>query len=230
MAATPKLTLKYFDLPSGGKGEPIRLALTFCGIPFEDYLFASRDEFKELKESGKLLFGQVPALFVGEGVAAQVLNETPAILRYVAKLGGGKLYPSDPLLSGRVDAIMDFEADALQGARVNRYKARFGFAPETGFSDEVAAQVANKLNAVVLPNHLRSLARVLESSGTGWLAGTEGPSIADFLWVPTLQGLLAGWSGDESLLKPHPSLLELVKRFMALPEVEAYYEAKHKSS
>ena len=33
-------------------------------MPFEDYRFASRDEFGAMKASGKLAFGQVPALEV----------------------------------------------------------------------------------------------------------------------------------------------------------------------
>ena len=56
MAELPKLKLMYFDIK--GKGEPIRLALRYLGIPFEDYRFKD-GEFMELKTSGKLMFGQV---------------------------------------------------------------------------------------------------------------------------------------------------------------------------
>ncbi|CAK0841035.1 unnamed protein product [Prorocentrum cordatum] len=56
----PKLL--YFNFP--GKGECIRLAFHYGGIPFEDYRFSSREEFTKMKESGELQFGQVPALVV----------------------------------------------------------------------------------------------------------------------------------------------------------------------
>ena len=54
--------LLYFDFP--GKAEAIRLALTHAGVAFEDHRFADRAEFQALKASGRLQFGQVPALEV----------------------------------------------------------------------------------------------------------------------------------------------------------------------
>merc|ERR1711879_416290 len=56
------LKLYYFGI--AGKGEAIRLALAYVGHEFEDYKFENREEFIKMKESGELLFGQVPALKV----------------------------------------------------------------------------------------------------------------------------------------------------------------------
>lgn len=222
-----KLTLKYFDLPSGGKGEPIRLALHYCGVPFDDYKFPNREEFGALKASGELLFGQVPALFVqdSDGATVQVLNQTPAILRYVAKVGGRELYPSDPVQAAVVDAIMDFEADMFMGPRVARYKGRFGFS-ESVLTPAACKEVDAAINAEVLPRHLASLEALLKKSSTGWLAGTLGPSIADFLFVPMIGLLLEGWSGDARVVAPFPELVKLKERFMAVREISAYYAAK----
>ena len=55
---TARVKLTYFNI--GGLGEPIRYVLALSGVPFEDYRFASRDEFVALKPS--LRFGQVPFL------------------------------------------------------------------------------------------------------------------------------------------------------------------------
>ena len=102
--------LLYFDFP--GKAEAIRLALTHAGVVFEDHRFADRAEFQALKASGRLQFGQVPALEVttAEGETT-VLTQSAAILRYVAKLNAAtNLYPADPLLAARVDAVCDLEA------------------------------------------------------------------------------------------------------------------------
>ena len=80
--AMPKIKLIYFNIP--GKAEPIRLALTYMGIEFEDFVFSDRSEFDELKASGKLMFGQVPALEVTlPGQEPLILNQTHAILRHV---------------------------------------------------------------------------------------------------------------------------------------------------
>lgn len=221
----PTLKLIYFNIP--GKAEAIRLALTYQCIAFEDYKFEDRAEFHALKDSGALMFGQVPALEVTHpGKEAVILNQSNAILRYVAKLSSEKdLYPSDPILAARVDAICDQEADTFMGIRITKYKERFGF----GFLEEEAyagllGSTVEKINAEVIPGHLATLNKQLEMGGTGWLAGTAGPSIADFVWSGPLKQLKEGWSGDEGkAVSEFPKLLELLDRFLALPEVAAYY-------
>ena len=107
--------LLYFDFP--GKAEAIRLALTHAGVAFEDHRFADRAEFQALKASGRLQFGQVPALEVTTAAGeTTVLTQSAAILRYVAKLNdSANLYPADPLLAARVDVYLTtvFPLDAL---------------------------------------------------------------------------------------------------------------------
>ena len=109
--AAPKLI--YFDFP--GKAEAIRLALTHAGVAFEDHRFADRAEFQALKASGRLQFGQVPALEVTTAAGeTTVLTQSAAILRYVAKLNdSANLYPADPLLAARVSSAA--EAHKLAG-------------------------------------------------------------------------------------------------------------------
>ena len=48
------MKLYYFDLY--GIAEPIRMALTKAGVPFED-IRLNGESFKELKEAGKCTFG-----------------------------------------------------------------------------------------------------------------------------------------------------------------------------
>jgi hypothetical protein len=91
--------LYYFDL--AGRAESIRLACIHGGMAFEDIRLSSAD-FQELKQSGKLSFGQVPAMEVRENT---VLVQSAAILRYVGKKTG--LYPADPVSAAIVDAIID---------------------------------------------------------------------------------------------------------------------------
>merc|ERR1712227_309347 len=127
-----KVKLSYFDI--GFKAEPIRLALTATGIPFEDYRFKNREEFLELKTSGKLNSGQVPLLEVWtKDEKHHFLTQSAAIMRYVAKLGAlmnpekPRLYPvNDFCMAAKVDAILDQEADAFAGIRIVKYTDRFG--------------------------------------------------------------------------------------------------------
>ena len=76
----------------------------------------------------------------------------------------------------------------------------------------------------IIPRHLGQLQQQLDASATGWLAGTQGPSIADFFWVPSLMALQKGRSGDADVLKAFPRLEALVGRFLALPKIAEYYQ------
>ena len=76
------------------------------------------NEFHDLKVSGKLAFGQVPALSVNDD---QMIFQSAAIMRYVGKLTG--LYPTnDDLLAAKIDMIVDSENDMFTGLAVSRYR------------------------------------------------------------------------------------------------------------
>ena len=217
----PTLKLVYFDIP--GKGEPIRLALTYLGIPFEDYRVKDRAEFHSMRDSGELMFGQLPALFVN----GKVLNQSAAILRFIGRLAldygtSNQLYPSNMIRGARVDAVMDQEADAFAGLRVSKYKERFGFSPSF-FTEEVAQELQKTINSEIIPRHFRSLEKILVEGGTGWMAGTNGPSIADFFWAPSLKACQTGWTGDSTVLSGFPKLEEFMGRFYGIPQVKNYY-------
>lgn len=113
----PHLTLYYFDLP--GKGEAIRLLCAYANLPLKDVRI-SRDDFIALKQSGRLAFGQVPALVVDD---EHTLVQSAAIMRYLGKLSG--LYPSCPIQAAKVDAIIDEEIDLFTGLGVSRYQGTF---------------------------------------------------------------------------------------------------------
>ncbi|KAH8044773.1 glutathione transferase [Aureococcus anophagefferens] len=196
--------LYYFDI--AGKGEGIRLAFTYCGVPFEDYRFADREEFNEMKASGRLMFGQVPALESrpwGRRVAEPVSGR--AALHRQAQAGGRAL-PDGPARRGKVDALCDQEADAFMGLRVTKYKDAGGFLGDEANAAQLAAAVEAN-NGEVIPRHLATLAKHVEAGGTGWLAGTAGPTIADFAWVPVLAAIADGWTGDAAALDATPALV-----------------------
>ena len=132
----------------------------------------------------------------------------------------------------KIDALMDEENDLFCGLTVSRYPWRFGFdavgmqgvrdrdCPETA---KVRAQLAND----TLPRHLAHLEKILADGGTGWLAGTAAPTVADFQMVPRLQWLVTSNDGiPAELLKGYPKLQALVDNTMALPAVVEYYAAR----
>ena len=94
------IRLSYFDAPFW-RAETSRIALHLGGIPFEDERM-SHDQFRDLKEAGKLPYGQLPILEVDGVVIAQSL----AIARFCGRQSG--LYPMENAVdSARVDEILD---------------------------------------------------------------------------------------------------------------------------
>lgn len=209
--------LYYFDIP--GKAEAIRLALSYCEIPFED-IRLTREEFNEKKLSGELAFGQVPLLKVGDEAVVQSNN----ILRLIGKLSG-KVYPSDPLQAAKVDAILDQLNDAFTGVVVEKYGRRFGFELDEHTSSEVRSLIASD----VMPRHFDYFTSLLKSSPTFWIAGTENPSIADFAFVtayeifcitradvPEYQEVVSG-------IRESPEFSAIRHKFYNLPSVIQWY-------
>jgi prostaglandin-H2 D-isomerase / glutathione transferase len=220
------LELFYFDIP--GKGEPIRLACAYVGIPLVDTRI-DRDTLVAMKESGELKYGQVPALRVD---GKDVINQSNAIMRYIGrKAPGDALYPADLVHASLIDSILDAEGDLFAGLTCSKYKARYGYyiLEDRPDSEELLANVRKSLNDEVIPRHLGNLEKIMGNSTTGWIGNTEGPSIADFVLVPRLEWLANFGDGEgisADILKPFPKLCGLMERLMQLPEIKAYYAAK----
>jgi len=219
------LKLYYFDLP--GKAEPLRLAMTYCGIPFEDYRFKSREEFLAMKNSGELMFGQVPALKVTPKDSSKeptLLTQSIAILRFIAKFKPElQLYPGCPLLASWVDSIVDQEVDTLMGFRITRYRSRYGFGVlEDPANAKLVASAKRDIVKKIIPGHLAKLEALMKERGKVWLAGTTRPSIADFHWAPTLKNM-GQHVGEPKLLEEFPLLTRMVDNFFELNAITKYY-------
>jgi glutathione S-transferase len=223
IAAMTALELFYFDI--AGKGEPIRLACAYAGLPLKDTRL-SREEFTAMKESGELKYGQVPALKVGGNT---VINQSASIMRYLGRVATPDvLYPQDPLAAAFVDSIVDQEVDLFAGLSVSRYTTRFGFSilnDESEGGGELKMKVRKELNDEVLPRHLANFEKLMANSSTGWIGNTTHPSIADFILVPRLQWLMDHGEGiSERILAPYPKLVAMMERLMNLDAVTAYYK------
>eukprot|EP00931_Biecheleriopsis_adriatica_P106589 TRINITY_DN81017_c0_g1_i1.p1 TRINITY_DN81017_c0_g1~~TRINITY_DN81017_c0_g1_i1.p1 ORF type:complete len:239 (-),score=59.00 TRINITY_DN81017_c0_g1_i1:232-948(-) len=223
-----KPTLLHFDTP--GKTEAIRLAFHWGKIPFDEFRFKDREELKQMKLAGKLKIGQVPGQLPALVVQGKkTLSQSGAILRYIGRQAG--LYPEDPVVAAQIDAIIDEEADALMGLRITKYmdppfKEPFGFAAWITDDGDVESR-RDEINQEIIPKRMALLEAAIITGRTDWLAGTPGPTIADFFWVPIFQMIQSGeWGVPASVMKPFKQLQKLVKRFLALPAIAEYYAQK----
>lgn len=211
-----RVKLLYFDAP--GLGESIRLTLALAGVSFEDFRFVNRDEFLALKPS--LKYGQVPALQVD----GEELVQSSAILRYVATelAPSTSLYPPSATVRCTIDGVLDQVKDMLTGLTVATYRERFGFA-ESLFSVEAMETVKAYWKKETLPRHLAALEAALQQGGTGWVAGTPTPTIADVMLASLLKN--SAWA---DALPPNGELAQLTARLYALPAVAAFKAAEKK--
>lgn len=220
------IKITYFDF--GGKGEPLRLAAYYAGIPFIDERL-TRDEFIRRKESGALPFGQVPLMTCDNDLGGLgYVPQCSAILRYIGrKSRDGKytnVYPGNEYETAQIDAVLALDDDCFTGLVVHNYKARFGFdflADEEKYSAELASVRANLANTI-FPRHLASLERSINKEGE-YLASQEKPSIADFNWMPRLQYIANLDFIDDQFLAPFPKLKAAYKAFFELSRVQRYY-------
>ena len=201
------LKLTYFDF-SGGRAEPIRLALHLGGIPFEDCRFAPA-EFGEVRKTTPL--NQVPTLYIDE----RQITQSDAITRYAGKLAG--LYPED-----RLQALLCDEAmGALEEINV-KLGATFGL------SGEALQDARGALVQEFLPRYLHWLQNQLHSQGGMFLADHR-LTIADLkAWV-ILRWLCSGMLDHiptDLIDRQAPALREYMQRIGNTPAIAAYYASR----
>lgn len=218
--------LYYFDIQ--GKGEPIRLFCHYAGLPLED-IRLSREEFQQMKANGKLRFGQLPALeVIKEGQESVIITQCNSILRFLGKqvpIEFDHCYPKDDLKAAYVESILDQENDFTMGLGVSIYKERFGYGVLND-NKELLLTIRKSINDEVLPRHCQFFENLIIQGGTGWLAGGNGPSIAEFLFAPRLTWMFSGNQEgiDKTMLERYPNLKGMVDKFYALPSITAYYK------
>ena len=168
------IRLTYFNAPFW-RAETSRIALHLGGIPFEDERM-SHDQFRDLKASGKLPYGQLPILEVDGVVIAQSL----AIARFCGRQSG--LYPMENAVdAARVDEILDTASQITDLLHPSMREENM----------EKRAAMRQKLATETLPSWLGFLAKRLLSSGeTHYFVGGQ-LTVAD-LAIWRLLGWISG--------------------------------------
>ena len=203
----PQIRLTYFDSP--GRAEPLRVALSLAKIPFEDRRLKF-PEFMALKQQGAFPLGSVPVLEVD----GRAIVQTAAMLRYVAHLAGGGLYPADAREALIVDSIVDTLNDTMSHALLPSLFER---------DMEKKLEMRRALLAGPLTLSLRYLEGLVAESPGPFVTGAT-LTIADILLGITVQqyrsGTLDGLGPE--VLEAYPRLRALGDAYAAHPGVVAY--------
>ena len=203
----------YFEAP--GYAEPTRLCLELSGKPWKNTI-VDWDGYQKLKEAGELPWGFLPVLKTSQGTIA----ESGAMMRYAASLAG--LDSDDLYTQGKINEIIE----VIDGWRAH-------FTP-TFYIDDLEERCAAR-QALFEPGAkmdagLKDLETLFENSPTGWIAGTEGMSLAD---VKAFLNRFMMFSGqfdgiDKGMIQAYPLLLEYHKKVSNHPSVKSYYDIEDK--
>lgn len=215
-----KPTLTYWN----GRGlcEPIRFMLAVCQVDYDEVVpgfdgathIEEKRHFESLRDSGMLMFNQVPLLCI-DGLE---LVQSRAIVRYLANrhgLAGGT--PAEV-------AICDITAESIQdwmGAMGRAFEFCGAYDP-----DEERMHAIRNANTKYLP----LLERLASKSNTGFLMGGHGPKGLTYPDVLLLEGFEMATCREPTLLDPYPTLKGLHAKLRGLPEIKAFLESDKRKS
>jgi glutathione S-transferase len=212
--AKPAIKLTYFDSP--GRAEAIRLAFFISGIQFED-VRVSKEEFASSGLKDRTPFGQLPVLEVG----GQMIAQSYALLMFAGQLTGS-LYPENIFERAKVNEALMLGEDLVQA-----------FVPYIFEKDEERkASIRDKVVTEWIPKQLANLEKLLNETGSGFLAGPK-MTIADISVWNYIHSFLEEGGYNQELagavdFTAYPKLSDLLQRFDACPKI-AEWRAKEKA-
>ncbi|XP_027708784.1 glutathione S-transferase-like isoform X1 [Vombatus ursinus] len=199
MAAKPKLY--YFD--GRGRMESVRWLLAAAGVEYEEVLFQTAEDFKNLIKSGKLMYDQVPMVEM-DGMS---IVQTRAILKYIATKYN--LYGKD--LKER--AIIDMYVEGMRD--LNDMIMFFPFS-----LPEEKQKILNYILERATQRFFPVYEKALKDHGKNYLVGNQ-LSWAD---VQLLEVILMVEELKSDILSAFPKLQEFKARVSKLPNIQKFLQ------
>ena len=201
---TKQATLVY--MPGRGIADSIRLLLEIGGWTWDEYHPDSREDFLALK--AETVHGTLPYIRIRDGEAMRTLEQSPAILKYLARCAS--LYPARIDEQYRVDMLCSLLSDftfAIAAAR---------FAPDP-------VEAVTMLRTTVAPRYLPSLDRALSDNHDG--VGFCGANLS-LIDLQAFAALTFLRDFHEDAFDDHPRLEKLVDRIAADPRVTSFLQRR----
>lgn len=209
MSSITLLSLQFTYFPIIGRGEAVRLALTYKGVDFEDDRVMMGDWGAK---KPAMVWNSLPNLTLKSG---ETFGQSRSVTRFVAKKTG--LYPTDDVLAAYVDDLLDAGDDLL--TKTN----------STGQGKEIDEKIKLRKESVEaggLKSHLTNLDNYIGKVGSGGNAVGSSITIADFYIFSALNQIVCGFYDGMTpdMLVPYKNLQAVRGRVGSLPEVVAWYD------
>lgn len=209
-----------------------RLALALAHVDYTDHRVKQGGEWPALKPTTP--YGQLPIV---EGLmdsddttTSQPKAQSGAMLRYIGKHYSKTLYPDKALYA--VEEALGVVADMKRSWEPCLYMGmapdKFGHPKDHGKTpegQELVKMMRTRWLDTELPKFAGFLDKLLKANNHQWLASTDAPTIADCDAVVFLRSLTRGHMDHvpKDCLDKYPVLVDYVKRFCALPEIQGRY-------
>ena len=204
-----------------------RLGLTLAGIPFED----ERITFAEWKEAKpKAPFGQLPYLKLDkeDGSEPVVRTQSLGILRGLAREYAPDFYLDVFAVEEAIGIVSDMMDKFIPSMYISMTPAVYGYPEDIAQTEEgkqTIKAMRERFLSQELPVYLKHLETLLARNGNQFLASSDKPSIADCYAIPSLRSFTRGYLDHipANSLDDYPLIVEYIKRFCALPEIQGRY-------
>ena len=207
------MKIYYFDIY--GRAEPLRMALSYAKVDYED-IRVNKEEMTKMKEEGKLEFGQLPVIEKD----GKFYGQSASLLRFIGKKHG--MYPEDAGAAWRADSVMDSIEDLIQQfVKIMRAE-----------TEEQKKEIAKTFTTEWLPKYWTAIDKVISESGTWHVVGDK-LSIADIaLGAVLMNNFLNEANPHSAMLKPtlegYTNIAKFVEGFKG--EFAEYLEKRPKCS
>ena len=160
----------------------------------------------------------IPILNISQKPMYETLFNKHTILRYLGSIT--KFYPTkDPLHAALVDQWVDLHAEFITPLLIHQYPEKYGFK----MSYWEKARHSTWLYDTHIPKYLTLVEKEVDDAD--WFASFDKPTIADFLWGPSLQTVSTGGytlncDRIKSIFEPYIAINQYLKDFQNYIDTE----------